>query len=90
MNCTDKYDGEWHNDDMNGKGKFIYADGSVYNGEWRQGKRSGKGKFISINGSVYEGIFVDDMPSLQNLLPNYYCQDNVVYPPFDDEYIEKY
>jgi hypothetical protein len=93
----DKYEGECANDTMNGKGKFISADGSVYDGEWREGNRSGKGKFISNNGSTFEGIFVDDMPSFQNLLPNNYCQANIMFqqphasaPPLEEEFIEKY
>lgn len=33
----ESYDGEWVNDLMHGRGKYIFANGSVYEGQWRAG-----------------------------------------------------
>ena len=39
----EKYDGEWDNDDNNGKGVAYYTDSTKYDGEWKDGKRYGQG-----------------------------------------------
>ena len=52
-----KYVGNFKNGFLNGKGKYLYPNGSHYEGNWEKGKRSGKGIFISINGDRYEGEF---------------------------------
>ena len=39
----DQYVGEWYQDQMHGKGKYIAAD-SEYEGQWVQGLRHGKVK----------------------------------------------
>jgi len=41
-----KYDGEWHNERMHGKGTYYYVDGDSYSGDWRNDKRHG-GKLIN-------------------------------------------
>jgi len=46
----------------NGKGRYVYSDGSVYEGEFKNGKKDGRGVYTygskSINdGSVYKGYF---------------------------------
>lgn len=46
----------------NGKGVFLYNDGSEYNGEWFNDKRSGYGKFTYPNNSKYEGEWLNDLP----------------------------
>lgn len=38
--------GNWRNDEMFGRGVYIWADGHIYDGEWSNGKRHGLGKFI--------------------------------------------
>lgn len=39
-----RYEGEWTDDHMQGKGKFIGADGSVYTGPFSQNMKSGWGR----------------------------------------------
>ena len=57
----EKYDGEFVEGKMSGRGCYWYADGSVYDGQWLLGKMHGKGLFVYPNGNRYEGEFVDDM-----------------------------
>lgn len=44
----------------NGKGTYIWADGSKYVGEWKNSKRHGFGKYYYTSGSIYEGNWSDD------------------------------
>ena len=39
------YDGEWSNDNKEGKGVYCSIDGNKYDGEWKNDKKFGKGKF---------------------------------------------
>ena len=32
------FEGFWRNDKANGRGRMIYADGSIYEGSWLDGK----------------------------------------------------
>ena len=46
----------------NGKGKYVYKDGSVYEGEFKNGKKDGRGVYTygsesTSEGSVYKGYF---------------------------------
>ena len=45
------------NDELNRKGKFIFANGYKYEGELKDGKFHGKGELIFVNGYKYEGDF---------------------------------
>ena len=49
------YTGHIRDDRPDGKGKAVWADGSVYEGEWNNGNPFGHGKMVWSNGSVYEG-----------------------------------
>jgi hypothetical protein len=42
----EKYEGEWFEGKMHGKGIYCYNDGSIYDGTWVNGKMQGKGTFI--------------------------------------------
>jgi len=44
----------------NGKGTFIYSDGSKYIGEWKDGMKQGNGKFFFSNGGNFEGCWWED------------------------------
>ena len=57
----EKYDGEFVEGKMSGRGCYWYDDGSVYDGMWLLGKMHGKGLFVYPNGNRYEGEFQDDM-----------------------------
>jgi hypothetical protein len=51
---TERYEGDWVNDKMTGKGKipayflgkYEYKDGSNFDGEWKDNLRHGKGKNV--------------------------------------------
>ncbi|XP_072010752.1 MORN repeat-containing protein 3-like [Engystomops pustulosus] len=52
LRCTvysvngDEYTGEWMNNLMHGKGKYIYKnDNAIYQGDWIRGKRDGYGTY---------------------------------------------
>eukprot|EP01112_Ceratiomyxa_fruticulosa_P023238 TRINITY_DN8800_c0_g1_i1.p1 TRINITY_DN8800_c0_g1~~TRINITY_DN8800_c0_g1_i1.p1 ORF type:complete len:198 (-),score=51.49 TRINITY_DN8800_c0_g1_i1:42-635(-) len=57
---TAVYDGEWKEDNMEGKGTFTYPSGAVYEGDWVNNKYQGNGKYTFPDGSYYEGEFVDN------------------------------
>ena len=40
---NDKYEGEFQNDNITGKGTLTCADGSIYTGDLKEGKKHGKG-----------------------------------------------
>ena len=40
---NDKYEGDFENDSITGKGTLTCADGSIYTGEFKEGKKQGKG-----------------------------------------------
>ena len=44
---------------MNGKGKFIYQDGSFYEGEFKNGNRNGYGIYKYNNGDIFKGEYKD-------------------------------
>ena len=54
------YNGNWKDDKLDGKGKYIFRDGSSYEGEFCKGSREGWGKMTCKNGDVYEGNWMKD------------------------------
>ena len=46
---------------LNGKGYFIWSDGTTYHGEWRNNERSGYGEYEWPEGSYYQGAWKHDM-----------------------------
>jgi len=61
--ATGSYDGEWHSDQPNGKGRQTWLDGRTYEGEFVDGKFEGRGKMIwnTAQGTmVYEGDYLND------------------------------
>lgn len=52
-----RYKGNFSNGKRNGKGKFVYANGSVYDGNWKEGKPHGLGARISQNGKIESGTW---------------------------------
>jgi hypothetical protein len=55
------YEGEWKDDNINGKGKMTFIDGSSYEGEFKEGKKEGKGTYNHISGTKYEGEWKNGM-----------------------------
>lgn len=58
----ERYEGEWVDGKMQGRGTYQYSDGSVYDGGWVAGKMQGKGVFVYPNGNRYEGEFFVSAP----------------------------
>ena len=56
-----RYEGEWQNNEANGRGKFWHADGDVYEGEWRDAKTNGFGIYVNASGGKIEGQWKDDL-----------------------------
>ena len=56
-----KYDGEFINDKLEGKGKYISENGDYYIGEFKKGLKHGKGTIYYKNISTkYDGEFIND------------------------------
>mmetsp|Transcript_8737 Transcript_8737/g.23490 ORF Transcript_8737/g.23490 Transcript_8737/m.23490 type:complete len:522 (-) Transcript_8737:842-2407(-) len=54
------YQGEYANDQRNGRGVYKYANGyATYEGEYKNGVKHGQGTLTFKDGSFYEGEFVD-------------------------------
>ena len=49
------YEGWWHDDKANGRGRLISADGDVYVGMWIDDKMHGCGHFTWADGRTYNG-----------------------------------
>lgn len=57
-----KYVGDFVRSKPNGKGRFIYKDGSWYVGEVKDGIINGRGFMKYATGESFEGVFVDGHP----------------------------
>lgn len=53
----DKYEGEFHNNEFEGYGKYSFANGDIYEGEFHESAFEGKGVLIFGDGFRYEGQF---------------------------------
>ena len=52
-----KYEGDWKNDKIEGKGKMIWKSGCIYEGEWSNNLKEGKGFEVFPSGQKYEGNY---------------------------------
>ena len=55
----DRYDGEWRDGKMHGRGTMTYKNGGGYEGEWKDGKKHGRGTVYFASGNRWEGKFRD-------------------------------
>ena len=55
-----KYEGEWLDDKMHGKGKMNCASGAVYEGDFDMNRFHGYGKYTWPDGSFFEGSFKEN------------------------------
>ena len=53
----DVYDGEWYDEDMQGRGMYRWASGDYYVGEFKRDKREGKGTLTLSTGEIYEATW---------------------------------
>ncbi len=58
----DKYEGEFTNRNLNGKGTYTYANGDKYVGEFVDGKFTSKGTFTCSNGKQFTGNLENKVP----------------------------
>lgn len=65
---NERYIGFWANGIQNGKGVFVFKDGSQRYGYWINGKSEGLGIFIWKNGDRYEGHFLNGKKSGKGVL----------------------
>ncbi|CAF1066575.1 unnamed protein product [Rotaria sp. Silwood1] len=54
---NNKYEGEFHNDQMHGYGTYSFANGDTYIGGWVNNQQEGHGIFNFSNGDRFEGGF---------------------------------
>ena len=55
------YEGHFFDNKFEGKGRYIYKDGSVFAGDFSEGMRHGRGRIENkITGSSYEGTWLND------------------------------
>src|SRR2546423_1867990 len=67
-----KYDGEWVNNTMHGKGVLTWKDGRKYDGTFANDKRHGYGMYTWADGRKYEGPWLNGKQHGQGkyILPN--------------------
>jgi hypothetical protein len=65
---TERYEGEYHDGQQNGRGVYSWANGDRYDGEWREGEQSGRGVLVWASGDRYEGEWVDGKRTGQGTL----------------------
>ncbi|MHB8137955.1 MAG: Lcl domain-containing protein [Smithellaceae bacterium] len=58
----DKYEGEFTNCKLNGRGTYAYANGDKYVGEFVDGKFTGRGTFTCSNGKKFTGNLENKVP----------------------------
>ena len=55
-----KYEGEFHDGKIKGKGKFIWENGEIYEGEYEDFMKKGFGKYFWSEDKYYEGQWLND------------------------------
>ena len=53
-----KYEGEWKDDQIQGKGVARYPTGQIYEGFFKQGVPNGEGTMTFSDGTKYKGIWL--------------------------------
>eukprot|EP00525_Craspedostauros_australis_P005056 CAMPEP_0198108576 /NCGR_PEP_ID=MMETSP1442-20131203/639_1 /TAXON_ID= /ORGANISM="Craspedostauros australis, Strain CCMP3328" /LENGTH=80 /DNA_ID=CAMNT_0043763893 /DNA_START=8 /DNA_END=247 /DNA_ORIENTATION=+ len=46
------YEGQWKNDQVHGRGRMQWSDGSHYNGDWKNGQMDGFGTHFNEDGTI--------------------------------------
>lgn len=58
-----RFEGEYRDGLLNGRGVYVFANGSRYDGEYADDLRSGRGVFTHPDGESYDGEWRDGLPS---------------------------
>jgi hypothetical protein len=58
-----RYEGEFREGKLNGRGTYVYADGARYEGSFQDDRRSGQGMFRYADGFRYEGAWSNGLPN---------------------------
>jgi hypothetical protein len=61
-NSGDRYVGDMRNGDPDGRGMYIWKDGTTYDGDWVAGVREGHAVWKSAAGSVFVGMYHKNEP----------------------------
>lgn len=64
----EEYSGEFRFDEMEGEGRYSFADGRLYTGQWSQGRMSGQGEMRWPSGARYEGSWKEDKQHGEGIL----------------------
>lgn len=64
----DRYEGEWRNGRMHGKGVKVMANGDVYNGTWENDKAEGNGVKVRRCALVVLGLALVETPNVHGLV----------------------
>ncbi len=54
-----RYDGEYRDGKVNGRGLYTWVSGSRFDGEFRDDRPNGQGTFTQVNGTVFSGTWKD-------------------------------
>jgi len=57
---TGRFEGQTKEGKANGKGMFIWKDGSKFNGEWKDNYRHGRGVYLCTDGTKFDGMWKED------------------------------
>ena len=79
INCQERikgYEGEFKNDQPEGKGAMYWKNGDKYEGDWKKGMSDGKGIYYHNNGDRYEGDYKKDKLSGKG---RYYWNDGYIF-----------
>ena len=63
-----RYEGDFKNEEANGKGKLYFSSGAIYEGSFQAGVINGFGKYKYSSKDIYEGYFKNEEPDGQGKL----------------------
>jgi hypothetical protein len=55
-----RYEGEFENSFITGKGIYYWGDGRIFSGNWLENRMHGYGTFLWPDGKKYEGNYIND------------------------------